>query len=70
MSDSVPDTDYNTTVEIRPFRIEVPQAELDDLRYRLDRTRWPGEAPGIGWTRGVPLDYLKDSSRLSRSCGR
>jgi hypothetical protein len=39
MSDSVPDTDYNTTVEIEPFRIEVPQAELDNLRYRLDRTR-------------------------------
>ena len=60
MSDSVPDTDNNTTAEIRPFQIEVPQAELDDLRDRLDRTRWPGEAPGIGWTRGVPLDYLKD----------
>ena len=60
MADSVPDTDNNTTAEIRPFRIEVPQAELDDLRDRLDRTRWPGEGPGIGWTRGVPLDYLKD----------
>jgi pimeloyl-ACP methyl ester carboxylesterase len=60
MADSVADTDNNTTAEIRPFRIEVSQAELDDLRDRLDRTRWPGEVPGIGWTRGVPLDYLKD----------
>jgi pimeloyl-ACP methyl ester carboxylesterase len=60
MADSVPDTDNNTTAEIRPFRIEVSQAELDDLRDRLDRTRWPGEGSGIGWTRGVPLDYLKD----------
>jgi epoxide hydrolase len=58
MADSVTDTD-NTTAGIRPFRIEVPQAELDDLRDRLDRTRWPGEVPGIGWTRGVPLGYLK-----------
>ena len=56
MVDSVPDTDNNTTAEIRPFRIEVPQAELDDLRARLDRTRWPGEVPGIGWDRGVPID--------------
>jgi pimeloyl-ACP methyl ester carboxylesterase len=60
MADSVTDTDNNTTAEIRPFRIEVSQAELDDLRDRLGRTRWPGEVPGIGWTRGVPLDYLKD----------
>jgi epoxide hydrolase len=59
MADSVTNKD-NTTAEIRPFRIEVPQADLDDLRDRLDRTRWPGEVPGIGWTRGVPLDYLKD----------
>jgi epoxide hydrolase len=60
MADSVADTDNNTTSGIRPFRIEVPQADLDDLRDRLDRTRWPAEVPGIGWTRGVPLDYLKD----------
>jgi pimeloyl-ACP methyl ester carboxylesterase len=45
---------------IRPFRIEVPQADLDDLRERLARTRWPDEPPGIGWSRGVPLDYLKE----------
>ena len=47
------------SAEIRPFRIEVPQADLDDLRDRLARTRWPDELPGVGWTRGVPLGYLK-----------
>jgi epoxide hydrolase len=46
--------------EIRPFRIEVPETELDDLRQRLARTRWPDELPGVGWSRGVPLDYLKE----------
>jgi pimeloyl-ACP methyl ester carboxylesterase len=46
--------------EIRPFRIEVPQSQLDDLRDRLARTRWPDELPGAGWSRGVPVDYLKD----------
>jgi epoxide hydrolase len=45
---------------IRRFRIDVPQADLDDLRQRLARTRWPDELPGVGWTRGVPLGYLKD----------
>jgi pimeloyl-ACP methyl ester carboxylesterase len=45
---------------IRPFRIDIAQADLDDLRQRLQRTRWPDELPGVGWTRGVPLGYLKE----------
>jgi pimeloyl-ACP methyl ester carboxylesterase len=43
-----------------PFRIAVPQVAVDDLRQRLARTRWPDEAPGEGWSRGVPLAYLKE----------
>jgi epoxide hydrolase len=27
---------------------------------RLARTRWPDELPGVGWSGGVPLDYLKE----------
>jgi epoxide hydrolase len=46
--------------EIRPYRIEIPQADLDDLHDRLARTRWPDELPGVGWTRGVPLGYLRE----------
>ncbi len=34
--------------EIQPFRIDVPQADLDDLRKRLSGTRWPDELPGAG----------------------
>jgi epoxide hydrolase len=59
VADSGTDTD-NTTVEIQPFHIEVPQAELDDLRARLDRTRWPSAIPDVGWNRGVPPGYLKE----------
>jgi pimeloyl-ACP methyl ester carboxylesterase len=44
---------------IRPFRIDIPQTDLDDLRNRLTRTRWPREIPGSGWSRGVPVEYLK-----------
>ncbi|MGK5521477.1 epoxide hydrolase family protein [Micromonospora sp. URMC 107] len=43
-----------------PFRIDIPQADLDDLRDRLARARWPRQLPGDGWSRGVPLDYLRD----------
>jgi len=45
---------------IRPFRIDIPQTVLDDLRARLVRTRWPDELPGVGWEYGVPLDYVKE----------
>jgi epoxide hydrolase len=48
-----------TDTTIRPFRIDIPQADLDDLRERLHRTRWPDELPGVGWTHGVPLGYLQ-----------
>ncbi|MFG3256597.1 epoxide hydrolase family protein [Streptomyces sp. NPDC048172] len=48
------------TSEIRPFRIDVPQAELDELRERLARARWPRPLPGEGWSRGVPVDVLRE----------
>src|SRR5215203_5240197 len=46
-------------IQITPFEIAIPQDELDDLRQRLARTRWPDELPGVGWSRGVPRAYLK-----------
>ena len=45
--------------EIRPFRIDIPETDVNDLKYRLARARWPHELPGHGWDRGVPVDYLK-----------
>jgi epoxide hydrolase len=46
--------------QFHPFRVEVPQPDLDYLHHRLANARWPGELPGVGWTRGVPLDHLKE----------
>jgi epoxide hydrolase len=46
--------------EIRPFRVAIPQADLDDLRERLARTRWPDELPDAGWKYGVPLAYAEE----------
>jgi pimeloyl-ACP methyl ester carboxylesterase len=51
---------------IRPFRVEVPQPELDDLNARLARIRFPDELPGVGWDYGVPLDYVKDLAEYWR----
>lgn len=43
-----------------PFRIEIPQTDLDDLHDRLARTRWTPQLPGDDWRRGVPADYLRE----------
>jgi pimeloyl-ACP methyl ester carboxylesterase len=43
-----------------PFRIDVPETELTDLRDRLRRTRWPDEEPVADWSQGVPLAYLRE----------
>jgi pimeloyl-ACP methyl ester carboxylesterase len=45
---------------VEPFHLAIPQAELDDLRQRLDRARLPEPSPYEGWTQGVPLDRLRD----------
>jgi microsomal epoxide hydrolase len=47
-------------VPVRPFKIEVPDAALADLRERLARTRWPDQIPGTGWEYGTELAYLKE----------
>ncbi|MCF6472664.1 epoxide hydrolase [Nonomuraea sp. MG754425] len=49
----------NDDQQIHPFRIDVPQAQLDDLRDRLAATRWPDELPGTGWSYGVPVGYAR-----------
>jgi pimeloyl-ACP methyl ester carboxylesterase len=45
---------------VEPFRIEVPEADLADLRERLRRTRWPEPATVDDWSQGVPLGYLRE----------
>jgi pimeloyl-ACP methyl ester carboxylesterase len=46
--------------EVRPFRIQVSDATLADLKERLARTRWPDELDDAGWDYGVPLGYLRE----------
>ncbi|MFI9646446.1 epoxide hydrolase family protein [Streptomyces sp. NPDC052040] len=54
------------SASIEPFRIDVPQSDLDDLHDRLDRTRWPDALPDTGWSYGVPPDYLRELARYWR----
>ena len=54
-------TNTTASTDIRPFRVEVAQAELDDLMERLARTRLPQPAPVDDWDYGTPNAYLRDA---------
>ena len=45
---------------VQPYKIEIPDSVLNDLKSRLERTRWPDELPGTGWDYGSNLDYVKE----------
>ena len=45
---------------IRPYRIEVEDAALDDLRTRLSRTRFPEAETVDDWSQGIPLAYVRE----------
>ena len=52
---------------ITPFRVDVPDAVLDDLRARLARIRWPDDPPGGGWDYGTEPDYLREMCEYWRT---
>jgi len=52
---------------LRPFRVEIPQADLADLQDRLARARWPDPSPVADWSRGVPLGYLQGLAEYWRT---
>ena len=45
---------------IVPFRVDVPQAAIDDLRSRLANTRLPDQIPGTSWEYGTERSYLEE----------
>jgi len=45
---------------VQPFKINVPQAILDDLQARLARTRWPAEIEGAECDGDIEKRYTKD----------
>ena len=48
---------------VRPFRAEVPEAELVDMRRRIKATRWPEKETVEDTSQGVPLAPLQDLAR-------
>jgi epoxide hydrolase len=53
-------TASSAATEPRPYRVDIPQADLDDLAARLSRTRFPDELSDVGWSYGVPLAYVRE----------
>jgi epoxide hydrolase len=45
--------------DIRPFHLEIPQEQLDDLNRRIDMTRWPEKETVDDWSQGTPLAALQ-----------
>ena len=47
-------------MKVQPFKIQVPDETLNDLRDRLAHTRWSDEIPGSGWDYGTNLAYIQE----------
>jgi pimeloyl-ACP methyl ester carboxylesterase len=45
---------------VKPFQIQIPDADLEDLRRRLRATRWPEKETVDDWTQGIPLAYVRE----------
>jgi pimeloyl-ACP methyl ester carboxylesterase len=52
-----------TATEIRPFHIEIPEEQMDDLRRRIAATRWPDRETVEDDSQGVPLAMMQDLAR-------
>jgi pimeloyl-ACP methyl ester carboxylesterase len=49
--------------DVRPFRIEIPDSAVGDLRDRLRRARWPDPETADDWSQGTPLAYARELCR-------
>ena len=56
-------TTVDTTTKIRSFKIEIPEAQIDDLRRRIAATRWPTKELVKDRSQGVQLATLRALAR-------
>ena len=56
-------TAVDRATEIRPFRVEVSGQDIDDLRRRLQLTRWPEKETVADQSQGVPLATIQELVR-------
>src|SRR3984885_9181083 len=53
----------NDKTAVRPFSANVPEAELDDLRSRVNAAKWPGRETVTDDSQGVPLAMMQELAR-------
>ncbi len=56
-------TTVDTAIEIRPFHVEIPQEQLDELRRRIAATQWPEKETVDDESQGVPLAMMQELAR-------
>ncbi|MEB0055734.1 epoxide hydrolase [Variovorax sp. LG9.2] len=44
----------------KPYRLSVPESDIDQLRQRLAQTRFPDQAPGSPWAYGTDVTWLRE----------
>jgi pimeloyl-ACP methyl ester carboxylesterase len=54
----------DTATKIQPFRVEIPEAQIDDLRRRIAATRWPSKELVTDRSQGVQLATLRELARF------
>lgn len=54
-------------MSVQPFEVNIALSVLEDLRKRLEMTRWPDQIPGAGWDYGTNLEYLKELAEYWRT---
>jgi microsomal epoxide hydrolase len=53
-------------MKAEPFEIAIPDSELEDLRFRLNRTRWADDLCNADWRYGVERGWLVEMVRYWR----
>ena len=53
--------------EIQTYRLAVPEDALEDLRTRLEGTRWPDELPDTAPDYGAALSFVRDAAEYWRT---
>jgi pimeloyl-ACP methyl ester carboxylesterase len=56
-------TTVETTSDIRPFQVDIPDEALDDLRRRVAATNWPERETVADQSQGVPLAMIQQLAR-------
>jgi pimeloyl-ACP methyl ester carboxylesterase len=52
-----------TATDIRPFQVDISDEALEDLRRRIEATRWPEKETVADQSQGVPLAMIQELAR-------